>query len=155
MEVVVVDEEADEETGLHPRQTQTPPPPSPPRPTRRSHRPPPSPTWPTVDGPLGPVTEEESASRARAFFRYGFLCLPWLWAINAFYFWPVLKSSSSSFPRVRPYVVGSAVGFVVFTAVLLLWALTFAIGGEHLFGHFWGDLLMYNVADKLGLTGFI
>ncbi|KAK9197439.1 hypothetical protein WN943_005575 [Citrus x changshan-huyou] len=31
-------------------------------------------------------------------------------------------------------VLGSAVGFAVFTIVLLSWALTFAIGGEHLFG---------------------
>lgn len=55
-----------------------------------------------------------------------------------------------------PYVdvVGSAIGFVIFTVLLFSWALTFAIGGERLFGPLWGQLVMYNVADRLGLTGW-
>lgn len=52
-------------------------------------------------------------------------------------------------------VVRSAIGFAVFAAVLGSWALTFAIGGERLFGHVWDELVMYNVADKYGLTGWI
>ena len=52
-------------------------------------------------------------------------------------------------------VVGSAIGFVVFTVLLTSWALTFAIGGEHLFGHAWDQLVMYNLADRYGLTGWI
>jgi len=52
-------------------------------------------------------------------------------------------------------VVRSAVGFTVFTTVLCSWALTFAIGGEQLFGPVWDKLVMYNVADRLGLTGWI
>ncbi|KAK6922815.1 Gamma-secretase aspartyl protease complex, presenilin enhancer-2 subunit [Dillenia turbinata] len=52
------------------------------------------------------------------------------------------------------YVVGSAIGFVIFTTVLSAWALTFAIGGENLFGSVWDDLVMYNVAEKLGLVGW-
>lgn len=51
-------------------------------------------------------------------------------------------------------VVGSAIGFVIFTVLLFSWALTFAIGGERLFGPLWGQLVMYNVADRLGLTGW-
>lgn len=54
--------------------------------------------WPTIDGPLG-LTEEESLSYARNFFKFGFLLLPWLWAVNCFYFWPAL--TTSSFPRLR------------------------------------------------------
>ncbi|XP_058089763.1 probable gamma-secretase subunit PEN-2 [Magnolia sinica] len=109
--------------------------------------------WPTVDGPLG-LSEEDSLSYARSFFKYGFFLLPWLWAINCFYFWPVLRSDSRSFPHIRRYVVGSAIGFIVCTALLATWAFTFAIGGEQLFGPVWGDLVMYNVADRLGLTGW-
>ncbi|KAJ6908304.1 hypothetical protein NC651_018668 [Populus alba x Populus x berolinensis] len=49
-----------------------------------------------------------------------------------------------------------AVGFTVFSALLLSWALTFStIGGEQLFGLVWDKLLMYNVAARLGLTGWI
>ncbi|XP_057971280.1 probable gamma-secretase subunit PEN-2 [Malania oleifera] len=110
------------------------------------------PLWPTVDGPLG-LSPEESISYARRFFKFGFLMLPWLWAVNCFYFWPVLRHSRS-FPYIRPYVLGSAVGFVVFTTLLSSWALTFAIGGEHLLGPVWDRLVMYNVADRLGLTGW-
>ncbi|XP_027073570.1 probable gamma-secretase subunit PEN-2 isoform X3 [Coffea arabica] len=111
--------------------------------------------WPTIDGPLG-LSQEESIGQARKFFKFGFLLLPWLWAVNCFYFWPVLrKPTSHSHPQLRYYVVGSAIGFVVFTVLLTSWALTFAIGGEHLFGHAWDQLVMYNLADRYGLTGWI
>ncbi|KAK2985881.1 hypothetical protein RJ640_008705 [Escallonia rubra] len=49
-------------------------------------------------------------------------------------------------------VVRSAIGFTVFTVLLGSWALTFAIGGERLLGHVWNELVMYNFADKYGLT---
>ncbi|KAL3591468.1 hypothetical protein D5086_010108 [Populus alba] len=106
-----------------------------------------TPVWPTIDGPLG-LTEDESLTYARRFYKFGFALLPWLWAVNCFYFWPVLFNSRS-FPRIRPYVIRSAVGFTVFTTVLCSWALTFAIGGEQLFGPVWDKLVMYNVADRL------
>lgn len=111
--------------------------------------------WPTIDGSLG-LSEEESLKQAQNFFRFGFILLPWLWAVNCLYFWPVLrKSSAHSHPQLRYYVVGSAIGFLIFTALLSSWALTFALGGDHLFGHVWNDLVMYNVADRYGLTGWI
>ncbi|TMW91343.1 hypothetical protein EJD97_014457 [Solanum chilense] len=50
--------------------------------------------WPTVDGPLG-LSEQESVDHARRFFKFGFLLLPWLWAVNCLYFWPVLRRPSS------------------------------------------------------------
>ncbi|KAE9604170.1 putative gamma-secretase aspartyl protease complex, presenilin enhancer-2 subunit [Lupinus albus] len=49
-------------------------------------------------------------------------------------------------------VVRSAFGFIVFTALLCSWALTFSVGGERLFGPVWDQLVMYNLADRLGLT---
>ncbi|GAV67336.1 PEN-2 domain-containing protein [Cephalotus follicularis] len=111
-----------------------------------------TPVWPTIDGPLG-LTEDQSVSYARRFYKFGFALLPFLWALNCFYFWPVLHNSRS-FPRIRRYVLGSAVGFSVFTVLLSSWALMFAIGGDRLFGSFWDQLVMYNVAVKLGLTGW-
>ncbi|GAB4848239.1 hypothetical protein Ancab_002906 [Ancistrocladus abbreviatus] len=109
--------------------------------------------WPTVDGPLG-LSEEDSLTYARRFFKFGFLLLPWLWAVNCFYFWPVLRNSRS-FPAIRRYVVGSAIGFTMFTTLLCSWALTFMIGGENLFGPLWDKLVMYNVADEFGLTDWM
>ncbi|XP_031263311.1 probable gamma-secretase subunit PEN-2 [Pistacia vera] len=111
-----------------------------------------TPVWPTIDGPLG-LTEDESLSYARKFYHFGFALLPLLWAVNCFYFWPVLRHSRA-FPRLRRYVVASAVGFSVFAVLLSSWALTFAIGGEHLLGSVWDKLVMYNLADRLGLTGW-
>lgn len=49
----------------------------------------------------------------------------------------------------------SAVGFLMFTAILLTWILFFAIVGEHLLAHVWEDLAVYNVVDRYGLTGWI
>lgn len=57
------------------------------------------PRWPTIDGPLG-LSEEDSVTYARRFYKFGFLLLPWLWAVNCFYFWPVLRHSHS-FPSIR------------------------------------------------------
>ncbi|KAK2391175.1 putative gamma-secretase subunit PEN-2 [Trifolium repens] len=104
------------------------------------------PLWPTIDGPLG-LSEEESVKYARRFYKFGFALLPLLWAVNCFYFWPVIRHSHS-FPRIRPYVVGSAIGFTIFAAILCSWALTFSIGGERLFGPVWDELVMYNLADS-------
>ncbi|WOL14232.1 hypothetical protein Cni_G23012 [Canna indica] len=109
-------------------------------------------TWPTVDGPHG-LSEDESHAYARSYFYWGFALLPFLWAVNCCYFWPVLRKSHPS-PRVRPYVMRSAIGFTIFAVVLATWSLTFIIGGERLFGPIWNDLVMYNLADKLGLTGW-
>ncbi|KAH7520889.1 hypothetical protein FEM48_Zijuj08G0193700 [Ziziphus jujuba var. spinosa] len=183
--------------------------------------------WPTIDGPLG-LSEEESLSYASKFYKFGFALLPWLWAVNCFYFWPVLFHRRS-FPSIHHFysllvscgsliwfslphslkllgtvlggksisraviepsmeaagkkeaarktvkvkkqqleqvilqiwfrkrktdVIRSAIGFTVFTAVLSSWALTFAIGGERLFGPVWDQLVMYNLADRLGLTSW-
>lgn len=114
---------------------------------------PPSTRWPTIDGPLG-LSEEESVTYSRRFYKFGFMLLPWLWAVNCFYFWPVLRQSRS-FPSFRRYVVRSAIGLTIFSFVLSTWALTFSIGGERLFGPVWNKLVMYNVADELGLTGWM
>ncbi|KAF5957857.1 hypothetical protein HYC85_005082 [Camellia sinensis] len=76
------------------------------------------PQWPTIDGPLG-LSEEASIGYARRFFKFGFFIMPFLWALNCLYFWPVLRHSRS-FPQFRRYVVGSAVGFVVFTGSALI-----------------------------------
>ncbi|KAK2656216.1 hypothetical protein Ddye_009268 [Dipteronia dyeriana] len=111
-----------------------------------------TPVWPTVDGPLG-LSEDESLSYARRFYIFGFALLPLLWAVNCFYFWPVLRHPRS-FPPIRRYVLGSAVGLAVFSALLCSWALTFVIGGERLFGPVWDKLVLYNLADTIGLTGW-
>ena len=59
--------------------------------------------WLTVDGPLGLGSQDtESARRqARNFFYAGFAFLPWLWFVNCFYFWPILRRSYHPDPFLR------------------------------------------------------
>ncbi|KAJ7522501.1 hypothetical protein O6H91_18G014500 [Diphasiastrum complanatum] len=57
--------------------------------------------WPTVDGPLG-VQQQQALKLARAFFYAGFFLLPWLWFVNCFYFWPILRHRRYLDPVVRP-----------------------------------------------------
>ncbi|ONK77421.1 uncharacterized protein A4U43_C02F6350 [Asparagus officinalis] len=72
--------------------------------------------------------------------------------------WPapaLFRGLSSPFlPLPLGHVTRSAIGFAIFSVLLTSWALTFMIGGEKLFGPMWNNLVMYNVADKLGLTGW-
>lgn len=56
--------------------------------------------WPTIDGPLG-LSEQDAVGYARKFFGFGFLLLPLLWAVNCYYFSPVLRQPRS-FPQIRP-----------------------------------------------------
>lgn len=51
-------------------------------------------------------------------------------------------------------VVKSGIGFFVCGSVLLAWALTFAYGGEKLFGSSWKHLAVYDIADKYGQVRF-
>uniref|UniRef100_J3L825 Uncharacterized protein n=1 Tax=Oryza brachyantha TaxID=4533 RepID=J3L825_ORYBR len=67
----------------------------------------------------------------------------------------VLSSVEQTSKLLFADVVRSAIGFTIFSVVLLTWAATFIIGGERLFGPGWNDLVMYNVADKLGISGFM
>jgi hypothetical protein len=49
-----------------------------------------------------------------------------------------------------PDVVKSGITCMFFSVVLLRWALTFAFGGEHIFGSYWKHLAIYNIDDKYG-----
>ncbi|CAL5219105.1 g878 [Coccomyxa viridis] len=94
------------------------------------------------------VDEEEipadSARRlSRNLFYAGFALLPWLWFSNIWLFWPQLWSSSDQ--HVRQYARGSAIGFVVASAIVLPWTLTFMIGGPGVVGQ--------RVFDKMNLAG--
>ena len=75
------------------------------------------PVWPTVDGSLG-LSEDESVKYARRFYRFGFAMLPWLWAVNCFYFWPVLRHSRS-FPSIRPCTLSLSLSAFNFSMLLI------------------------------------
>lgn len=51
-------------------------------------------------------------------------------------------------------VVKSGIGFLVCGSVLLAWALTFAYGGEELFGPSWKHLAVFDIVDKYAQVRF-
>ncbi|KAJ7522500.1 hypothetical protein O6H91_18G014500 [Diphasiastrum complanatum] len=51
-------------------------------------------------------------------------------------------------------VLWSGVGFMIYSTLLLSWALTFSMGGEKVFGPVWKQLAVYDIADKFELTGY-
>ena len=46
-------------------------------------------------------------------------------------------------------VLGSSIGFGIFTTVLAAWSLSFSIGGEALLGSKWSQLTVFTVADEV------
>mmetsp|Transcript_7818 Transcript_7818/g.13438 ORF Transcript_7818/g.13438 Transcript_7818/m.13438 type:complete len:135 (-) Transcript_7818:501-905(-) len=84
----------------------------------------------TIDGDVG-MNLAKARSLARKMFLFGFALLPWMWFVNVWYFWPQINGKDRI---LRTYVRRSAVGFVVFSAILLPWTATFLIGGKRLFG---------------------
>ncbi|EFJ15739.1 hypothetical protein SELMODRAFT_73466 [Selaginella moellendorffii] len=108
------------------------------------------PEWPSVDGALG-AQPEKALNQARLLFYAGFLLLPWLWFMNCFYFWPVLRSRAHS--AIRPYVVLSGIGFLAYSAILLSWALAFSIGGEAIVGRtLWKKLAVMTIVEEYQLN---
>eukprot|EP00245_Coleochaete_scutata_P006606 TRINITY_DN21109_c0_g1_i1.p1 TRINITY_DN21109_c0_g1~~TRINITY_DN21109_c0_g1_i1.p1 ORF type:complete len:119 (+),score=7.80 TRINITY_DN21109_c0_g1_i1:339-695(+) len=99
----------------------------------------------TVDGDV--MSLEDARKLVRGYFYGGFLALPWLWFVNCWYFWPVLRYNTDSI--IRSYLVRSAIGCAVFMAMVLPWTLSFMIGGKALVGKSWPKLAVYNVADKM------
>mmetsp|Transcript_24691 Transcript_24691/g.53868 ORF Transcript_24691/g.53868 Transcript_24691/m.53868 type:complete len:118 (+) Transcript_24691:97-450(+) len=84
----------------------------------------------TIDGDVG-MSTSLARSLARKMYLSGFALLPWMWFVNVWFFWPHINGNDRV---LKKYVRRSAVGFVVFSAVLLPWTATFLVGGRKLFG---------------------
>eukprot|EP00270_Netrium_digitus_P008176 TRINITY_DN2423_c1_g1_i1.p2 TRINITY_DN2423_c1_g1~~TRINITY_DN2423_c1_g1_i1.p2 ORF type:complete len:122 (+),score=31.22 TRINITY_DN2423_c1_g1_i1:20-385(+) len=102
----------------------------------------------TIDGEIG-LSEEDGRRLARKFFFGGFAALPFLWFVNCYFFWPVLRHNGD--PVIKTYVERSLVLCLISFALLLSWSLSFSIGGRQLLGPVWRDLAVFNIADQLQL----
>mmetsp|Transcript_8986 Transcript_8986/g.16895 ORF Transcript_8986/g.16895 Transcript_8986/m.16895 type:complete len:118 (-) Transcript_8986:127-480(-) len=84
----------------------------------------------TIDGHVG-LSSSAARDLARKMFGFGFFALPWMWLVNVWFFWPQINSDDLV---LRKYVRGSAIGFVLFSAILLPWTIAFLIAGKDLVG---------------------
>lgn len=74
-------------------------------------------------------------------FWAGFFFLPWLWILVLINFRRELFDSST--PRaMRSYLIYSAIGSVIFTALFLAWVVAFQLNWRY-WGHVGSQLLIY------------
>ncbi|KAF6031416.1 PSENEN [Bugula neritina] len=72
---------------------------------------------------LSKVSNEEKLKICRKYYLAGFALLPFVWAINAVWFFKY-AFKSTEFPeqkKMRSYVLQSLVGCVVWTIALIIW----------------------------------
>lgn len=84
----------------------------------------------SVDGNL--FLAHEARITAKRYYIAGFFGLPWFWACNIWLFFPDFVHGTD--PVVKQYTRKSALWFVVYTALLLPWTLTYLIGGASVLG---------------------
>lgn len=92
------------------------------------------------------VSDEDKLGLCKRYFYLGFALLPFLWAINVFWFFKDAFVRKPEFPQqkdFRKFVVMSAIGSVIFLAGLITWLSIFtnyrASWGEL------GDRLSFNI----------
>eukprot|EP00045_Choanoeca_perplexa_P000766 m.16010 g.16010 ORF g.16010 m.16010 type:complete len:95 (-) comp10527_c0_seq1:206-490(-) len=70
---------------------------------------------------LNRASEEDKLKVCRYYFYGGFLFLPWLWIVNAVWFFNESRTNS----KIRSMVIVSALGAVVWMAALIAWAIIY------------------------------
>jgi len=73
---------------------------------------------------LAKMKEEDKVILCRKYFYGGFLLLPWLWFVNAVWFFPEAKKANAN-PQIRKYVIWSFIGALICAIGLGVWASTF------------------------------
>ncbi|XP_075151420.1 presenilin enhancer, gamma-secretase subunit [Haematobia irritans] len=76
---------------------------------------------------ISKATGEQKLQLCRTYFRAGFALLPFLWAVNFFWFFKE-AFVMSSFPEqrtIKQYVIFSGLGTLLWTIVLTIWVIIF------------------------------
>lgn len=99
----------------------------------------------TIDGE--PLERDKARSLSKRVFIAGFACLPWLWAVNVWMFWPDFRAGD---PVVQAYARRSAWCFGGWVCLFAPWMLLFMIAGQELLGSVYDKLDAYRI-DLEGL----
>ena len=74
---------------------------------------------------LEKVSPEEKLNMSRKYFYIGFACVPFVWLVNTVWFFREAFFKKDPPKGLRNYVVMSMIGFLIWTAVFLLWTIIF------------------------------
>jgi len=76
---------------------------------------------------LSKVKDERKRELCKRYFFYGIACLPFLWAVNAVWFYKE-AFTRSAFPEqkdIKKYTILSAVGAIIWIIGILAWVVVF------------------------------
>lgn len=78
---------------------------------------------------LGKMKDDQKLSLCRWYYRGGYFLLPFLWVVNAIWFFneAFRKAAYEEQPQIRSYVIKSAIGAVVWTTVFVAWVTVFQL----------------------------
>jgi len=74
------------------------------------------------------TSQVSDADVARKMFFGGCLALPWLWAVNCYYFRQHIFSGPQSNPSIQKWVRKSFIGCIIMTLALMTWVIIFQTG---------------------------
>ncbi|XP_066582724.1 gamma-secretase subunit pen-2 [Prorops nasuta] len=76
---------------------------------------------------LSRVSKEKKLSLCKWYFRGGFALLPFLWAINAIWFFKdaFLEPCYEEQKQIKKYVIYSGIGATIWAVILIAWVVTF------------------------------
>ncbi|XP_034942113.1 gamma-secretase subunit pen-2 [Chelonus insularis] len=76
---------------------------------------------------LAKMSNEKKLYLCRWYFRVGFCVLPFVWAVNAIWFFKeaFLMPQYNEQKQIRKYVILSSIGALLWTAGILAWVITF------------------------------
>lgn len=91
------------------------------------------------------VTDDEKFQLCRKYFLFGWALLPFLWAVNAIWFFreAFVRPPFPQQKAMKTYVVMSGVGSLIWWAILISWIVTF-VSKRAEWGEL-GDRLAFNI----------
>ena len=75
------------------------------------------------------VTDADRLALCKKYFGLGFLCLPFLWAVNAVWFYPWAFKRTPEYPEqktLKRLVVASAIGASIYLVAFVTWVCVFS-----------------------------
>ncbi|XP_070551332.1 gamma-secretase subunit PEN-2-like [Ptychodera flava] len=75
------------------------------------------------------VSNEDKLKLCQKYYQGGFFCLPFLWAVNFIWFFreAFMKPHYPEQKQIKTYIIRSAIGAVIWLAVITAWIVVFQI----------------------------